>query len=331
MTWLERQWQHRGAGALLLLPVTALFAAVSSLRRLLYRYHVLPRSRLPVPVIVVGNIAVGGTGKTPLVLWLCEWLRACGYRPGIITRGYRGTARMPAAVPADGDAARFGDEAVLLAARSRCPVWVGRERAAAGRALLAAHPECNVLISDDGLQHYALERDMEIAIVDATRGHGNGLLLPSGPLREMPSRLNAVDAIVLHDESGALTAAGATPQFHMRLVGRDFHNLRDPARRAGPENFAQGPIHAVAGIGNPARFFRHLEGLGLQVSPHPFSDHHPYQPGDFSFAGAATVVMTEKDAVKCRRFATDDWWTLPVDAEVDPALGMLIARKLERR
>jgi tetraacyldisaccharide 4'-kinase len=328
MTWLEHQWQRRTPGAALLFPLAALFGAVSATRRALYRHGILTRERLDVPVIVVGNIMAGGTGKTPLVLWLCTWLRSHGYRPGIVTRGYGGTAHEAAPVHAGSDPALYGDEAVLLAARSGCPVWAGRKRAAAGRALLAAHPECDVIVSDDGLQHYALERDIEIVVVDAARGHGNDWLLPAGPLREPVSRLRSVDAVVVH---GLPLPEGCAdvPSYGMHLVGRSFYNLLNRERRVGAEYFEHKSVHAIAGIGHPQRFFRHLQQLGMTFSAHPYPDHYAFQAADLAYGNADAIVMTEKDAVKCQRFASERCWALPVDAEVDPGLGALVLRQLE--
>ncbi|MGE5524756.1 MAG: tetraacyldisaccharide 4'-kinase [Rhodospirillaceae bacterium] len=328
MTWLERQWQSRTLGAALLFPIAVLYAMATTVRRSLYRSRLMKSERLPVPVVVVGNIMVGGTGKTPLVLWLAAWLQSQGYRPGIVTRGYGGTSSKPSAVGPGSNPAQFGDEAVLLAARSACPVWAGAKRAEAGFALLAAHPQCDVIVSDDGLQHYGLHRDVEIAVIDAARGHGNGWLLPAGPLREPASRLDRVDAIVVHGD-GAPAPHGQVPAYGMRLRGQSFYNLADRQRRAGPDYFVGKSVHAVAGIGNPQRFFAHLDELGMRFSPHPYPDHHLFRPEDLAYEGAEAIVMTEKDAVKCQAFATDRCWVLPVDAEVDPRLGALVTRKLE--
>jgi tetraacyldisaccharide 4'-kinase len=282
---------------------------------------------------VVGNITAGGTGKTPLVLWLVKCLRDRGRRPGIVSRGYGGTEAGPARVEAGSDPLRFGDEPVLLARRSGCTVWIGADRVAAARALLAAHPECDVVVSDDGLQHHRLARDVEICVVDAARGFGNGWRLPAGPLRDPVSRLATVAAVVMNGSDVPHPSVAAIPpgpaRFSMSLAGREFRNLLDPAKVEGAESFRGERVHAVAGIGHPQRFFRHLQEMGLDFTPHAFPDHHPFTASDLAFAGPETVLMTEKDAVKCRAFATATHWALAVDAQVDAALGELILRKLE--
>lgn len=322
-TWIERQWRRFSPWQLFLLPLAGLFGALAALRRGLYRAGILKVVRLPVPVIVVGNIAVGGAGKTPLVLWLAQFLVEQGYRPGIISRGYGGTAQTPQAVTSASDPVTVGDEPLLLARRGLCPVWIGRDRPAAGRALLWAHPDCDVLISDDGLQHYALARDAEIAVIDGAKGLGNGLLLPAGPLREGRARLAAVDAVVVN-------GPGDQAGLRMNLVGERFANLRDPGQYTDAASFAGKKIHAVAGIGNPQRFFATLRGLGLNCEEHGFPDHHPYRAEDLAFAGKDTLLTTEKDAVKCAAFATPNWWMLAVNAQVDAVLGVKILDKLRK-
>jgi tetraacyldisaccharide 4'-kinase len=302
-----------------------LFGAIVLVRRSLYRWHVLKTERVGVPVVIVGNITAGGSGKTPLVLWLAQSLAQAGWKPGIVSRGYGGrissTRGQPAQVRAQSDPAEAGDEPLLLARRSGCPVWVGADRVAACRALLGRHPECDVLVLDDGLQHYRLARDFEIVVVDS-RGLGNGWLFPAGPLREPPSRLKEVDAVVSH---GAATVVG----YAMRLEGREFAGLGDRGRNADAGALGSRRVHAVAGIGDPARFFRHLEALGLEVIEHPFPDHHAYSETDFDFGDRLPVVMTEKDAVKCAFLAAEPrFWMLPVRAEVDPAFGALITGRL---
>jgi tetraacyldisaccharide 4'-kinase len=321
--WLQGLWYRPSPWHALLLPLSLLFGLLAALRRGLYRARLLQSVKLPVPVVVVGNIAVGGTGKTPLVLWLAHFLRERGWRPGIISRGYGASTAQPHAVTPDGDPLQSGDEPLLLARRSGCPVWVGRDRAATGRALLKAHPDCNVLLCDDGLQHYRLRRDVEIAVIDGARGCGNGFLLPAGPLREGVKRLQTVDAVVVNGGTGQGSHA-------MTLSGTLFRNLADASRTAQAQDFRGLRLHAVAGIGNPQRFFDHLRGLGLECATRAFPDHHAYRAEDLAFAGTGPLLMTEKDAVKCADFAKPNWWALAVEAQVDAALGERLLEKLRK-
>ncbi|MCX7891864.1 MAG: tetraacyldisaccharide 4'-kinase [Burkholderiales bacterium] len=314
-----RHWYRLSPVSLALAPLALVFGLAVRLRRGAFRAGLLRATRLRVPVVVVGNLTVGGAGKTPLVLWLERELRRRGFRPGIVARGYGAADAGPAAVPKGGDPARYGDEPVLLAERAGVPVWIGADRVAAARALLAAHPQCDVLILDDGLQHYALARDVEIAVED-DRGHGNGLLLPAGPLREPASR--PVDATVVN---GGPARPGA---FAMRLVPAGLFAIGEPRRPADPAELAGKRVHAVAGIGNPGRFFATLAGLGIAAEPHAFPDHHPFTAADLAFPGAEAVVMTEKDAVKCARLGVAGLYALRVEAEVDPRLAELVAKRL---
>ena len=331
MRGLERLWYRRSVVHAVLLPLSVLFASLVALRRALFRAGLLRVHRLPVPVIVVGNLTVGGSGKTPLVLWLSDRLRAQGHRPGIVSRGYGGSAAGnagPRAVAPGDDPAVVGDEPALLAARAGVPVWIGADRPAAATALLAAHPACDIIVSDDGLQHYALARDFEIVVVDGARGFGNGWRLPAGPLREPLTRLAGVDAVVINgDGAPAGVPAGA---LHMQLEGVTLRNLRDTARTVPAATLAGRPVHAVAGIGDPERFFRHLEALGLTVVRHAFPDHHAYTVADLAIAGTDSIVMTEKDAVKCAAFATERCWVLPVEARVDEALAAQLRSRWPR-
>ena len=328
MPFSDRHWYRLSWLSVALLPLAALFRLSANLRRLAYRIGVLRSERLPVPVIVVGNITAGGTGKTPLTLWLCGILQEQGFRPGIVSRGYGGRTSL-LAVTADSDPAAAGDEPVLLARRSRCPVWIGRDRVAAARALLAASPECDVIVCDDGLQHYRLQRDVEIVVLDGSRGLGNGLPLPAGPLRDGAARLRSVDAVVINGpgDPGLRTAS----RFDMSLEGSRFHNLLNPGHTASASEFQGRRLHAVAGIGNPSRFFGHLQRLGLSFTAHAFPDHHPFAPADLDFENADEIIMTEKDAIKCQRFARENQWALSVDAAADPELGQLILNRLKTR
>lgn len=323
--WLQCQWYRLSLWQLLLWPLSLLFRSLVAVRRWMYRLGMFTSMTLPVPVIVVGNITVGGTGKTPLVIWLAEFLRQHGYHPGVISRGYKGQGETrygtPQSVSAASDPVVVGDEPVLLAKRLRCPVWVGADRVEVARALLKARPDCDVLISDDGLQHYRLQRDIELAVIDGTRRFGNGLCLPAGPLREPISRLQQVDALVVN--GGEVTHG----EYAMTLEGSMLYGVRDARQCVMLSNFRDTTVNAVAGIGHPSRFFSDLRLQGLNVVEHSFPDHHAYQPSDLQYAG--TIIMTEKDAVKCSAFAPEDSWYLAIDAVVDAALGDRILEKLK--
>lgn len=325
--WLQRQWfdQRRLTPALwLLLPLVWIYGLLRTLNRRLAR----PR-RLPVPVIVVGNIIVGGAGKTPLTLWLAQQLKARGWRPGIISRGYGRSGDGVIAVHADSLPSEVGDEPLLLARRSGVPVHVGRQRADAGAALLAAHPDVDILLCDDGLQHHALARDVELVVFDA-RGAGNGWCLPLGPLREPLTRLATVDAVV--GNGFQVDFPAAPPTFAMHLQAGRFYRLGDPQQTCAADDLrGRVRLHALAGIGNPARFFQTLKTLGLACENHPFPDHHCYTPADLTFASDGILLMTEKDAVKCAGLTTGETWVLPVEAELSPALIELILEKLRGR
>jgi len=324
---LSRAWRKRGPLAQALLPVAYLFAGLAALRRHAYRSGWLSVVRLPVPVVVVGNIVAGGSGKTPLTLWLATRLKAAGHNPGIVSRGYGRQDTRVKKVDAGGTASDYGDEPLLLAQRSACPVYVGADRVAAAQALLAARPECDVILCDDGLQHYRLGRDVEIAVVDR-RGFMNAWPLPAGPLREPPSRLKRVDALVLHDNDRL--RVNAVPSFCMRLKGGHFYQLGQEEVRCGADRLVGLRLHAVAGIGEPQRFFDHLAALGLVCEPHAFPDHHFYVTDDLAFTGDA-ILTTEKDALKFRELPVLPAlpvWVLPVDAEVEPDLVRFVMEKI---
>ena len=330
MRRLEQHWYCVSPLHLLTWPLSMLFAALTGLRRVLYRSGFYPATRVPVPVIVVGNISVGGTGKTPLVIRLAEWLRECGCHPGIVSRGYGGSSRSPRPALAGDDPREVGDEPVLLARRTGCPVWVGVRRGEVAHALLAAHPECDVILSDDGLQHYALARDVAIAVVDGERGFGNGMLLPAGPLREPLRRLACADAIVINGTAlfSRDMLPGDVPVFDMNVTGDRFYGVVDPRRQAGPDYFAGRCVHAVAAIGYPQRFFNRLRELGISFLAHPFPDHHAFSVADVTFADGDAVIMTEKDAVKCVDLANENFWMLRVDAQTETALEALILNRI---
>ena len=315
--------------AVALRPVSLVFGAVVAVRRALYRAGLRKSVALPVPVVIVGNITVGGSGKTPLVATLVRALGERGFHPGVVSRGY-GRDRSddaPILVGAHDDPRRVGDEPLLLA-RAGCIVAVARDRVAAGRALLERHPECDVVIADDGLQHYRLERTVEIAVVDAARALGNGWLLPAGPLREPAARLDEVDAVVALVTDGERSAPPKLDAFAMTLRTGQFARVGSPGTTAPASAFDGEGVHAVAGIGDPTRFFAQLNSLGISAIEHPFPDHHRFTASDIEFAGARAVLMTEKDAVKCEAFADERCWYLPVRAQVDDSLVALIEKRI---
>ena len=283
-------------------------------------------------MIVVGNLVAGGSGKTPLALWIAEHLKAKGWSPAIVSRGYGGSAEQPREATIASDPSEVGDEPMLLARRSGCPVWVGRDRSAAIAAMRGQHPDCNVVILDDGLQHYRLARDIEIAVVDA-RGFGNGFLLPAGPLREPPARLRTVSAAIANesDKGEVERHARGRPVFAMAIAGEELHRATDARDRRTAGAFAGQRVHAVAGIAEPGRFFRYLEKFAVRPVPHPFPDHHPFRPEDLEFGDDAPVLMTEKDAVKCKRFARPHHWVLPVHAAPERAFGDWLSKELDKR
>ncbi len=317
--YAERVWYEKQHVPLLLKPLSWLFAALVATRRWLYRRGLLQTVRLSVPVVVVGNITAGGTGKTPVTLWLVDWLVRQGFTPAVVSRGYGGSgASDTLRVTADTDPAIAGDEPVMLARRAGCLVFVNPDRVAAASAAIAA--DADVVIADDGLQHYRLGRDVEIAVVDGSRGLGNGWLLPAGPLREPPRRLAEVDRVFVQAEAGVAPRYGNREQDSATTVftldGDAAVNLVS-GRKQPLMAFASRRVRAVAGIGNPERFFRLLERHGLTVVRHPFPDHAALTEKDVIFGDDAEVLMTEKDAVKCESFPHFRFWSVPVGLQWD--------------
>ena len=306
-----------------LLPLSFVFRGAVAARGFLYRSGILASVSLRAPVVVVGSVVIGGTGKTPLARALAAALGDAGWHPGFVARGYGGSNVAPRRVMATDDPALVGDESLVLAA-DRFPVWIGHDRVAAARALLAAHTDCDVVIADDGLQHYALARAFEIAVLDEARAMGNGRMLPAGPLREPQSRLESVDAVVrLVSGDGASPAPGT--MFYEPLAWR---NVARPDAAPHAEAWPKGALHAIAGIGDPARFFALLRARGLDPVCNAFPDHHRYTRDELAVPGAAAILMTQKDAVKCSRFADERFWYLPIQARIDPSLVASVARKL---
>ena len=282
---------------------------------------------MSLPVVVIGNLSVGGTGKTPLVCWLVARLADLGFKPGVVTRGYGGSATSVRLVEASDDPGVVGDEAILLARRSGVPVAVGRDRPAAAQLLVNAGRD--VIVSDDGLQHYALARDCEIVVIDGDRLFGNGWLLPAGPLREIRARLADADAVVVNGGRALLDGA-----LSMRLEAK--HALRLAGGAVKPlDEFAGHAVHAVAGIGNPERFFNMLRARGIEVIGHPLPDHARPQASDISFGDGRAVLMTEKDAVKCGPMAGPQHWYVPVTASFagaeSEALLEVVTRAIQKR
>ncbi|MBL8376281.1 MAG: tetraacyldisaccharide 4'-kinase [Burkholderiales bacterium] len=309
----------------LLLPVASVYGVLMTVRGALYRRGWLKAERLPVPVLIVGNLVVGGTGKTPLAVALANSLAARGFTPGLVSRGYGAQIDAPLEVSPEADPSRVGDEPLLIRRRTGMPVWVAPDRVAAARALLAAHPRTDVLISDDGLQHLRLARDFEIAVFD-NRGAGNGRLLPSGPLREPLQRIDSVDAVVIN---GAGAAGVPRRAWAMTLEFDAPHQINAPHTAAPLQSLARKRLAAVAGIGNPARFFDALAATGLTADCRAFPDHHAFQAADFNSIDADIILMTEKDALKCAAFADPRLWVAPVTANVPTGLIDAIVERLE--
>lgn len=323
--WLERRWYSAQPAPLLLRPLASIYGGIAARRREKLK-QAASQNHLAVPVVVVGNLSVGGTGKTPFVIWLVQRLREWGFNPGVISRGYGGRApTYPFEVHPHTDPAWCGDEPLLMKRRLGVPLMVAPDRLVAAQALILKHP-VDVIVSDDGLQHYALPRDLEICVVDGSRGLGNGALLPAGPLREPVSRLREVGLVVVNG-GGWRGEAGSHADMQLRM--EHAVSLSEPQQRKPLSAFKGQRVHAVAGIGNPQRFFRQLQDLGIEVLEHPFADHHAYRPRDLAFGDALPVLMTEKDAVKCNAFASAHHWFVPVEALLGAAETALVRKSCE--
>lgn len=329
---LQRLWYGPRWASLPLWPLSWLFRVVVALRHSLYRRGLLRSQHVSVPVVVVGNLAVGGTGKTPVSAWLAQELARRGRRVGVVLRGYGGrTTSRPVVVTTGSDPAEVGDEALLHALRGPQVVVAGVDRVAAAQR--AVEQGADIIVCDDGLQHLRLARDVEIAVVDAGRGLGNGMLLPAGPLREPAARLSSVDALVLTERGSSRTRRAiqrAPRSVIARLRSGEAVNLRSGERRALAA-FRDGPVHAIAGIGHPQAFFDALRDAGLDVEAHPIGDHVALDAHALPFPSGATVLMTEKDAVKCREFAEAGWWFVELSVSVGQAeADALVEGILER-
>jgi tetraacyldisaccharide 4'-kinase len=309
--WLLNVWYgDNRLGKYLLLPLTGGFCVLSAIQRW---QHKRQQVKHPVPVIVVGNISVGGTGKTPLVIWLVERLRDAGYAPGVVSRGFGGGGRTRRCAPTD-NSAEVGDEPLLIVQRTHVPLVVSRHRNQAIASLLQQHP-CDIIIADDGLQHYRMGRDVEICVVDGQRRFGNGYCLPAGPLRESVSRLASCDFVVINGET-------------MQMQGDTLLSLAGSESKLLAELEGQ-TVHVVTGIGNPQRFIATLEQAGLQVLPHTYPDHHAFNGQELRFGDGFPVLMTEKDAVKCRQYAAPNCWYLPIRAVLDESFAQALFTRLQ--
>lgn len=320
---IEKSWYNKSGLTVFLEPFSWLFCLLVQIRRFLYHLKILHTTQLDVPIIVVGNLTVGGTGKTPLVIELANLLKKQGYRPGVISRGYGGKARTwPQQVRWDGDPTMVGDEAILIARRTRCPMAVGPDRVASAAALLK-YTDCNVIISDDGLQHYALGRDIEIAVIDSIRRYGNEKCLPAGPLREPLKRLEQVNFKVTNGIAGP-------DEFAMTYEAQKLCRADDPEVTLDLLSLKNQTVHAIAGIGHPQRFFDSLKRSGLDIVEHAFPDHYPFKKSDLDFGEIQPIVITEKDAVKCQRFYLHNVWYQPIKAVLDNQFTEQLLVILER-
>lgn len=309
--WLAQRWYGGVEPGLVLRALAGIYRMASTRSN-------ASAQQLPVPVIVVGNFTAGGTGKTPLVIALARFFRAEGYRPAIVSRGHGRKSVQPLQVAADTDVSECGDEPKLMFERTGVPVFVDSDRLAAAKRAAAEH--CDLVISDDGLQHHRLGRDVEIEVVDGMRGYGNGLLIPAGPLRERPRTCDL----------RVVTGQGARPgDWAMELRLADAVPINGQAGVRSLSGFSASPVHAVAGIGNPGRFFEALRSKGLILVEHAFADHHVFVAEDFAGL-SGPVLMTEKDAVKCRGLGLDSAWAVPVEAEFPPGFYAAVRDRLER-
>lgn len=330
--WLHRIWYEGGSLFWVLLPLSGLYWLLISVRRALYRLGLMRRYRAEVPVIVVGNITAGGTGKTPVTIWLTRELRERGFVPGVVSRGYGGSrSGASMRIDAASDPEVVGDEPVLIARRTGCPVVVDANRARAAEMLVAEG--VNVIIADDGLQHYRLERSYEICVIDGARGLGNRRLLPAGPLRETIDRLCEVDQVLINgnlagDGSDLTTVEQNAIEF--QLAASEVSRLNGSLTRP-IERFSGTTVHAIAAIGNPRRFFDMLRTHGMQVIEHAFRDHARLGRGDLEYGDDFEVLMTEKDAVKIRDTSSDKYWTVPVELVIEPVVAGPWIEQVESR
>ena len=319
----NNQYYKKSSWIYLLIPFSIFFYFLSSLKKYLYKNGFLKTIKLKVPVLIIGNITLGGTGKTPLALDLIEKFLRKGLKPAIISRGYRGSANNITEVFESSDVSAVGDEALLIKTKtkSKIPVFIGKDRANVAKILLKKHPETSIIISDDGLQHHRLARDYEIIVVDSQRQFGNGLIFPAGPLRECISKLKQVDAVVYKGENSNSNF------YQMKYITKHFKNLLTN-KKAIFKDIQDKKIVAITAIGNPESFFSTLEGYGLEFKKVTYNDHYLFNKNDFIKYADYNIVMTEKDAIKCQKFATKNFWVLPLETKVDERLIRNILKKV---
>ncbi|MDH3613916.1 MAG: tetraacyldisaccharide 4'-kinase [Gammaproteobacteria bacterium] len=330
--WLHRVWYEGASSYQMLLPLSGLYWLLITLRRCMFRFGLLGRYRATVPVVVVGNITAGGTGKTPVTIWLSREFRERGFSPGIVSRGYGGSRSTTSMrVDSASDPNVVGDEPVLLAKKTGCPVVVDADRSRAAQMLV--DDGVNVIIADDGLQHYRLERSYEICVIDGSRGLGNRLLLPAGPLRETIDRLGQVDQVLINgrtsEKSAELTVVEQNA-IEFELIAEEVTRLNGSLTRP-IARFAGTTVHGVAAIGNPVRFFDLLRTHGIQVIEHALRDHAKLDVRDLSFGDDFEILMTEKDAVKLKGTTSDKYWTVPVEMKIDPVVAGPWLEQIESR
>ncbi len=319
-SWLDGVWYRQRPVPWVLAALEHVYRAGLYGRRIAFRRRWVRQTRLALPVVVVGNVTVGGTGKTPLVIWLVRELQQRGWNPGVLLRGYGGHAARAQAVGPDADADSVGDEALLVRRATGAPVAIGRKRAQAG-SILADRGDCDVLLTDDGLQHWSLARDLEIAVIDGARRLGNARLLPAGPLREPAERLRRVDFIVCN----GVPRDGEIP---MRVQGTRAWALNEQGRSQPLTEFRGQRVHAVAGLGNPQRFFDMLGAEGLDVIAHPLGDHHRFTGRELRFDDELPVLITEKDAVKCSGLILPNVWVVPAEAQLPQSFADALHQRL---
>ena len=322
-TFVDRVWYSKNTLSLLLLPISWIYIIIVKIRSVLYRVGIIPISKINVPIIVVGNITAGGTGKTPLVIWLANYFKNKGFLPGIISRGYGGKYLSNIEfVHSNSDPLLVGDEPLIIAKKCNCPVAVAKKRVRAAKELVSKY-NCNIIISDDGMQHYSLGRDIEIAVIDGQRRLGNGYCLPAGPLREPKNKLLNIDLIVSKYTS-------QISEYTMEYIYQDLISLAKPAKTISLSELRDMKVHVITGIDNPENFFSYLQTHKLELIIHQFPDHHIYEEHEVVFNDDLPIIMTEKDAVKCARYSNNNHWYIPIVAKLPNSFNNVLDTYTEK-